>query len=444
MHLGSWALIAPPSLWALLPLFIYIVMMFMGKDNVSGLIVGIIVGAVMLGFNFTALSQAFQIGLGSSTAMLGLIILTGAGLGVLMNEARVTHTLVYWIVKRIGVTTATRAKVVLIVCSVLICGMLGTLGGGNAVIAPVMIPILATLGVTPTVATILFKVSGEVGLILGPLTGVTLVTMQVTGLDYLHLLMYATLPFSIVWIAGSWIAANRAQRRTQGLESYSTEETVENIEDMHITPAEKRTTVIFLLVFVLMVVYGICTQQGTNYALIVMLVLALVVALFKRMEIDHVVNSMVKGMASLMNLFVVFVTIELLLEMVDLGGGFTAISNHLGLLAKNGGPMAVMLVASVVGGFGIEAAAVAEIKIITGMFGGLAAQVGLPMGCFAVALLAATRLTGSIYPTSNLVGQLGIAHCRNMKEVLQANWISVVFVWIYILIWAYFGPAILA
>ena len=107
MHLGSWALIAPPSLWALLPLFIYIVMMFMGKDNVSGLIVGIIVGAVMLGFNFTALSQAFQIALGSSTAMLGLIILTGAGLGVLMNEARVTHTLAYWIVKRIGVTTAT-------------------------------------------------------------------------------------------------------------------------------------------------------------------------------------------------------------------------------------------------------------------------------------------------------------------------------------------------
>ncbi len=443
MHIGSWSLISPPSLWALLPLLIYIVMMFMGRDNVSGLIVGIIAGAVMLGFDFTTLSQAFQTALGSSTAMLGLIILTGAGLGVLMNEARVTHTLVYWIVRRIGVTTPTRAKIVLVVCSILICGMLGTLGGGNAVIAPVMIPILATLGVTPSVSAILFKVSGEIGLILGPLTGVTLVTMQVTGLSYLQLLTYATLPFSIVWLAGSWIAANRAQRRTEGKESYSQEETVENIGNMHITPAEKQTTVVFLVTFVLMVGYGIFSQQGTNYALIVILVLALVVALFKRMEIDHVVNSMVKGMASLMNLFVVFVTIELLLEMVDLGGGFTAISSHLGVLVKNGGPMAVMLVASVVGGFGIEAAAVAEIRIITEMFGGLAAQVGLPMGCFAVALLAATRLTGSIYPTSNLAGQLGIAHCRNMKEVLQANWISVGFVWVYILIWAYCGPSIL-
>jgi len=102
-----------------------------------------------------------------------------------------------------------------------------------------------------------------------------------------------------------------------------------------------------------------------------------------------------------------------------------------------------MLVASVVGGFGIEAAAVAEIQIITDMFGGLATQVGLPMGCFAVSILAATRLTGSAYPTTNFAGQLGTAQCSNTKEALQACWISVAFACVFVVAYSFIGPLIL-
>ena len=47
-------------------------------------------------------------------------------------------------------------------------GLLGTSSGGNAVIAPIMLPIMGTLGVTPTVVTALFKAAGEIGLILRP------------------------------------------------------------------------------------------------------------------------------------------------------------------------------------------------------------------------------------------------------------------------------------
>ena len=35
MEMGSWALFSAPSLLALIPLVIYIVMVFMGKDNTS-------------------------------------------------------------------------------------------------------------------------------------------------------------------------------------------------------------------------------------------------------------------------------------------------------------------------------------------------------------------------------------------------------------------------
>lgn len=442
MELGSWSLITAPSLLALIPLIVMIVLIFIGKSNVSGIMVGVLVGALLMGQDLGDMAAAFSTALGSSTALIGLIIMMGAGLGVLMNEAGVTHTLVYWIVKRIGVNTQTKGKIALVIVSIIVCGLLGTLGGGNAVIAPVMLPIMASLGVTPTVVATLFKVAGEIGLILGPLTGVTLITEEVTGLSYGQLMIQAAIPFAIVWLAGAWVGANRAQKRTQGKESYTLGDDVKHLDQVVITNQQKVTTIAFLLCFVLLVGYGIATGQGTSYALIVMIVLAAVVAIFGRIKIDRSVDCITKGVASQANMFLIFVSIEVLLNLVTLGGGFDALSNLLGGLASNSAT-AVMLVASVVGGFGIEAAAVAEIKIISDMFGGLAVSAGLPMGCFAVSILAATRLTGSIYPTSNFAGQLGIAQCTNTKEALQAAWISVAFAWVFVIAYAIVGPMIL-
>ena len=153
MELGSWSIIQAPSLLALIPLVVMIVLIFRGKSNVSAIMVGVLVGALLLGQDLGAMAKAFATSLGSSTALIGLIIMMGAGLGVLMSEA----------------------------------------------------------GVTPTVVATLFKVAGEIGLILGPLTGVTLITMEVTGLSYGELMIQAAIPFAVFWLAGAWVGANRAQ-----------------------------------------------------------------------------------------------------------------------------------------------------------------------------------------------------------------------------------------
>lgn len=131
MELGSWSIIQAPSLLALIPLVVMIVLIFRGKSNVSAIMVGVLVGALLLGQDLGAMAKAFATSLGSSTALIGLIIMMGAGLGVLMSEAGVTHTLVYWIVKRIGVNTQTKGKIALVVVSIIVCGLLGTLGGGT-------------------------------------------------------------------------------------------------------------------------------------------------------------------------------------------------------------------------------------------------------------------------------------------------------------------------
>ncbi len=435
MELGNWALISSPSLLALLPLIIFIVFALLGKGNYLGMFLGIIVGFFLTGQDLVSLTNAYTAAISSSTTVIGLLIMFGTGLGVLMTEARITHTLVYWIVKRIGINTRAKGKIVLILSSILVCGLLGTLAGGNAIISPILIPILAALGITPTVVAVLFKVSGEIGLIVGPLTGVTLITMQVTGLSYGQLMLYAVIPFSLFWLTGAWIGCNRAQRLTEGTEHYELSSDISSIDSITPTPKEKRNTIIFLISFVVL-------KQSTSYALTVMLLLAGIIILIAGFPVDEGVKMLSKGIGSQASTLVLLLNFTVMMDLVNAGEGFTALGNLLSGLAQSGGATALALVSAVVGGFGIETAAVLEIQIVAEMFGEMAIKAGLPMGVFAVSILAATRLTSSVYPTSNFIGQMITARCDNTKEALRANWIGAAFAWAFVLLYAFIGPMI--
>ena len=440
MELGKWALVSSPSLIALIPLLVYLVVVFRNKSNLAGLTLGIIVAAIITGQNIQNLASIFTTALGSFLGTIGLIIMFGSGLGYLMNKARVTHTLVYWIVKSIGVNSEKKGMIAIIVSSIVICGLLGTLAGGNAIIAPVLIPLVAAVGLTPSAVASLLRVSGEVGLIMGPLTGVTIATLGVTGLSYGELMLWAVIPFSIVWLAATWFAATRIQKKYRGIEVYELTDDMIDINKIVITKEEKITTILFIISFIALVAYGILTKQGTSYAVIVMLILSVIIAIFKRMEIDSAIDTFVEGVSKMTNMFLVFIFFEVMFSMITLGGGFDALGELLTGLVAGGGKAIVVIIASIVGGFGIEAAAVAEINIVHEMFKELVASVGLPMQIWATALLAATRITGSLYPTANLAGQLGIARCNNMKEVLKASWIGAAALWIWVILWSFVGP----
>ena len=286
MELGSWAIIKEPSLLALIPLIVCVALTFMGRKNAAAIAVGCLIGIILTGQDFKTMSAALKATLGTSTTLIGVIIMFGTGLGYLMNHTGVSRTMVYWIVKRIGVNSRTRAKLALIVCSILVCGMLGTLGGGNAVIAPVIVPIMAAVGVTPTVTASLFRIAGEIGLIAGPLTGVTLITMEVTGLSYGQLMIGAVIPFSVVYLIGAWVGCNRAQKVTEGKEFYKLEADATNFDAIEITPKEKRTTFIFLASFIALVAIGIIFKLGTNYALTVILTLIIILTVASWTDMD--------------------------------------------------------------------------------------------------------------------------------------------------------------
>lgn len=442
MQLGSWSLIQYPSLLALIPMFVFIFMVFRGRQNTSGIMVGILLITIMTGQNPRMIAAAFHQSLGSVTTLIGIIIMVGAGLGVVMTDARVTHTLVHWIVKYIGVNTQKKAKISLVVCSMLICGLLGTLGGGNAVIAPILIPVMASLGVTPSVVAVLFNVAGQSGLMLGPLAGVTLITMEMTGLTYGQLMVGAVIPFILFWLGGAWFAVKRTQRRTEGKEAYELTDDMKDISSIVITPREKFTTIVFLVSFIGMIVYGIITRQGVSYALLVLIVLCAVVGIASRMKIDQVVTSVGKGVASMSYMLLIFVSLDVLINYITVAGGFSALAGLMeGFTGEN--PTAIMFMALLVGTFGMEAAAVAEIRIIGELFGEAARVAGLPMTLFALSMICANRITGALYPSTNLVGQLGIARCSNTKEVLRAHWIACGSAMFFVIVWSIVGVRVL-
>ncbi|KGK89985.1 TRAP transporter large permease subunit [Clostridium sp. HMP27] len=440
MELGKYALISAPSLIALLPLLAYLIMVFRNKSNLSGLIIGVIVAAILTGQGVKSLAGIFVTSLGSFLAIIGIIIMCGSGLGYLMNKTKVSQTLVYWIVKGIGVNTEKKGMAAVIISSIVICGLLGTLAGGNAIIAPVIIPVVAAVGLTPSTVCALFKVAGEVGLIMGPLTGVTIATMGITGLSYGKLMLWAVIPFSIVWIGATVFAANKIQKKLKGVEVYEITEDMIDINKMVVSIEQKRTTILFLIVFAILVGYGVVTKQGTNYAIIVMLILSAILTISSRIEIDSAIDTFVEGASKMTNMFFVFIFFEVMFSMINIGGGFDALGKLLTGLVAGGGKAGVLIIASLVGGFGIEAAAVAEITIVHKMFIDLVNSVGLPMQIWATAILAATRITGSLYPTANLAGQLGIARCSNTKTVLKATWVGAAALWIWVMVWAFIGP----
>ncbi len=87
--LGPYALIPEESLWALIPLAVYILVSF--RPRVHALTIAMI--ACLFGYILTgqtpAMTGALVVkSLGSTLGLIGFIIMCGAGLGSVMSEAR--------------------------------------------------------------------------------------------------------------------------------------------------------------------------------------------------------------------------------------------------------------------------------------------------------------------------------------------------------------------
>ena len=143
------------SLLGLIPLAVYIVLCFTRFGQIFAVIAGMLVAAVIGHHGIMDIAAAVRGGLGSFLGYIGMIILLGAGLGQVLKRTGVVRHLVFMVTERWNINSQNRAFLVVMSCSVIIVSLLGTMAGGNAILAPILIPIAAAVGVTPNAMAVL-------------------------------------------------------------------------------------------------------------------------------------------------------------------------------------------------------------------------------------------------------------------------------------------------
>ncbi|WMJ83530.1 GntT/GntP/DsdX family permease [Oscillospiraceae bacterium LTW-04] len=438
--MGPYALIPEESLWALIPMAVYIVVSFMPKSNgLTSAFVACAAGFFLTGQTPTMFGKLVTESLGSTLGLIGLIIMMGAGLGTLMTEAGISHTMVYWIIQKIGVKTEKRAIVTVILTTTLVCGLLGTLAGGCAIIAPILIPVVAAAGLKPATVGAVFQSSGETGLIWGPFTGPTVALLAITGLSYGRMMLWAALPYGIIWLVVIYFVALKIQKDPKYDEVYRLEE---NVAEIVITPEQKRTTIAFVITFIALVIYSMFTKPGTAYTVFVVIILMLVIGLFSKKGLSDCFKQVSKGMGSMAGIFLLFILLNIMLNYVNYGGGFEALGKLFLSMIGEGSRSLVVIFGTLVGSFGVNGGAVAQLQVTHDLFSAALESTKVPMEVWALALICGSRVTTSIYPGSNMLAPMGLARSESLKAMLLGGWAVSIASIVFIILWALIGMPI--
>lgn len=413
------------SLWwglvGLIPLLLYIVLVFREMNPLPATIICVILGAVINAKSLAAIGADLSKAMGSFLGLVGLIIMLGRGLGEVLAETKVAHVLIYKIMYGIGINTQRKAMIGIMLATMVIVSLLGTMAGGVAIIAPIVNPIAAAVGLTPAVIAVLYQSVGEEALTLGPFTPPVVTLIGLTKIDYGTMLFTVAVPIAVVTLLVTWFMAQRIQRTTN--EKSPVNPIPLAIRAIELTPQSRRAANVFLLLFVSLIVYGIVIKAATPYVISVMLLLSFAVGMTGGLKFDHVCKTIIKGMAGNVGLFLLFLLLELFIGYIEIAGGFKALTYLLMPLVNMGGKVAVVIAGGALGAFGISGAVVAELMTLHKMFSHLLTQYGVSMTAWAVALIVATRVTNFIIPGSNMVAMMGFAQSNDLRSMIRNGYV---------------------
>jgi len=435
-----------PPILGILPLVVYIILALTGQSQIVLLVFSTFLAMILGGVSIANYSMILASNMGGSLTLIGLVILMSSALGKVLEKSGVSQTMVTGIIRKVGIESENKAILVTMVCSTLVCGLLGTLGGGNSILAPLIIPIVASAGLSKSTVGAIFQNAGETGLIWGPLSPAVLALLSITGLSYSRMMLAAALPYGIIWLITSYFAIKKIQKNTRDITPYEKESFDQSFEP---TAKHRRLTVIFALCFIGFILYSVISRQGIPFLVFVMMMLIGIIGIASGDKPDAVLQTAVSGMAPALPLFIMFLLFGPMFEMMTTMGAFEALAEVFsGLVGLIGGSSvwskaAMTILASFVGGFGVEGAAVIQMQITHELFSSALNIVEMPMELWALALIAASRITSVIYPAGNMIGQMGLAHSDDVKSMLKVGWTVAGVVMAFISIYAFFGAAFL-
>jgi H+/gluconate symporter-like permease len=412
------------TLWSgllgLAPLLLYIVLVFRDVEILPATAVCVVLGAILSHQTLVSFGTALAGSMGSFLALVGLIIMLGRGLGEVLNATRVSHTIVHRIVHGIGVDTEKKAMLGIMTACLVIVGLLGTMAGGNAVIAPIVLPIAAAAGLSRSTVGVIFQAVGEEALILGPFSPPVITLLGLTKIGYGAMLLYVSGPVALITLAVTWLMIQRIQRKTRDTHPYPQSDATERFEP---TRQSRRATALFACSFLAAVVYGIIVKAPTSFVIVIMLGLSLVTGFAGGLKLDTILRLVIKGMAGNVGLFLLFLLLDPFILFVEKAGGFAALATLLKPMMALGGKPAIVISGGLLGAFGISGATVATLKLLHEMFNPLLARYAVSMLAWSLALVVATRVNNFVFPGANMVSSLGFAESDDMKSMLRNGWV---------------------
>jgi Na+/H+ antiporter NhaC len=351
--------------------------------------------------------------------MIGLIIMLGAGLGAVLQKSGVAEFFVRGLVNKIGVKTEKRAVITTMLSSTILVALLGTLAGANAIIAPIIIPLVAVVGLTPSVVATCFLGAGLTGMFLGPYTPQVVTIMELTKLSYGTYLVSAGIPLALVVYLVTFFFALRTQKKTIGVYSYDIEEKTDTDVDYKPTQSTKRATLAFTLAIVAMIAYGIVIKGGASYAIVVITISAIVTGIFSDMKTNELIDTFIQGASRLMWLFIMFILFNPFIEFIAGAGAFDRLVELLNPLIDSAGKAGFAVVSTLTGIFGIGGAATADNIVMDNMFSGVVSNLGISMNLWALILLVSGQITSFAYPEADMIGQMGLARSKDVKNMVK-------------------------
>ncbi|MDR2180745.1 MAG: citrate transporter [Synergistaceae bacterium] len=419
-----------PPIVGFFPLVLYIILAFR-KDihPVVNVIISVLIGAIIVKQPILGLGAVVAQSLSSFLGLVGLIIMLGSGMAGILKKSGVAENLVNIMMRKIGVNTPERAVVATMVTSCVMSLLLGTLTGGNAVITPIVIPLLAAINMTPSTLAAIIQSAGVTGLFIGPYTPPMVTVMGITGLSYFEVLFYTGLPVSIIMWIVTYFFALHTQKKTAGIYSFSAD--IKTPEENY-KPSGKtvRATWGFCISMVLMVVYGVYNKGGSSYALMVLATVSVVTGFAAGYNASQIFQEVMEGCGKFVWVFVMFILFDPFLAFVEKSGAFQALVDYMNPLIQSSGKLGFTLFSAAVGTWGINGAAVAQAMMIDKIFRPTIIELSLNMKLWSLIVLVGSQMTSFAYPGLDMVANMGMAHSHDLKSQMKLGYIIIVTVFI--------------
>jgi H+/gluconate symporter-like permease len=424
-------------IFALVPLIIYIILSFKDLNPVLNVAICVILSAIITTQPFSSFGGVLAESLGSFLGMIGFIIMLGSGLGAILQKTGVAKYLVMSLVKKIGVDNEKKAILTTMISSMVLVSLLGTLAGANAILAPIIIPLVALIGITPSTVAVVFMGAGLTGMFIGPYTPQVVTIIGLTGLSYGQYLLAAGMPLAILVLIITYIMANRVQKKTLGVYAY---ENMEKPNEEYVAGDEtKKATLAFGITMLALIVYGITLQSGSSFAILVISVSAVITGLAGKLKPNDLVETFIQGASRMMWLFIMFILFNPFINFIAEVGAFEALVSLLKPLLESRSKVVFSFVAALTGIFGVGGAATADNIVMDNMFKSLIIDLQIAPSLWALILLVAGQITSFAYPEADMIGQMGLARSKDMKNLVKYGVIITAFSILLVVVMAFFA-----